>query len=203
MLIGLTLPKIAYAQALAPEHSLAGGTLKEDNSLKNLVSTKRDLRIKAAVEIDEKRKQLINNLIGILNGTNSDKVKVDAVIVLGEYRASEAVTLLAGHLELDEATRGGFFNGIIRREEVEEKTSPVSIALEKIGMPAVPVLLEKIIQTDDAKITAKCASICQAIEGAEVTQFRLQNLLAKEADSKKKERIQSALDALKNMSSAK
>ena len=70
-------------------------------------------------------------------------------------------------------------------------------------MPAVPALLDKITQTDDTNIIRKCVSICQAIEGSEVTQFRLRGLLDKETDPKIKARIQSALDALKKLNPAK
>ena len=145
----------------------------------------------------------MHKLMAILDSNNSDKAKVDAAIVLGEYRATEAVPVLLRHLELDEVSRGGFFNGRIREEELEEKSAPVTIALEKIGMPAIPALLNKITQTDDAKIAEKCVSICQTIEGQEVTQFRLQGLLQKETDQKKKGRIQSALEALKNLKAEK
>lgn len=172
-------------------------------ALNSLVSMDRDARRNAAVELDEKRREMVQKLIAIINSTNSAKVKVHAVIVLGEYRAPEAVPVLVQHLEWDDAARGGFYNGLIREEEIEEKCCPVSMALEKIGMPAIPALLDRIVGTDDAKIIEKCVSICRTIEGREVTQFRLQGLLAKETDPKKKARIVSALEALEKKKAGK
>ena len=37
--------------------------------------------------------------MAILDSTNSDEVKMDAVVVLGEYRAVEAIPFLMDHLD--------------------------------------------------------------------------------------------------------
>lgn len=167
--------------------------------MESLVSTNREERRRAAVELDEQRKQLIAKLIAILNSTNAPEVKVHAVVVLGQYRAAEAVPILVQHFEWDDVLHGGFYNGFVKLEEMLEKDRPVSGALMNIGEPAVPALMEKIAQIDDAKVARKCVAICRRIEGLEVTQFRLQNNLNKETDQKKKERIQSAQETLKDL----
>lgn len=192
----------AYSQG-PPEGQIPMQDVSRDKILESLISTNRDVRLSAAVELDKQRTQLLTRLTAMLDSTNSDQVKVDAAIVLGEYRASEAVPVLVQHLEWDEVSHGGFFNGLIRREEFEEKTSPVSSALQKIGMPAVPALLERIAETDATNITIKCITICQNIEGWEVTQFRLNGVLEKESDLTSKVRIQSALRALERLKPAK
>lgn len=165
----------------------------------SLTSTNREVRRDAAVNLDRERMQLVEELVAILNGTNSAKVKVDAAIVLGEYRAPEAVPTLVQHLDWDDAARGGYFNGLVHREEVEEKTAPVTAALKKIGQPAIPALLTKIVGTDEAHIAEKCLKIIRDIEGGDVTQYRLQGLFAKETDEKKKARLESALEALRKL----
>jgi len=142
---------------------------------------------------------LVQKLIAILDGTNSPKVKVDAVIVLGEYRAQEAVPVLLQHFEWDDAARGGIFNGITPREEITEKGGAVTMALIQIGTPAISAILKKMAEVDDIKTIRKCAFICNRIEGPEMTQFRLDGLLAKETDPKKRTRIQSALDTLEKI----
>ena len=91
------------------EQSLAKSVRTENDLLESLVSTNRAKRINAAVELDDRRMQLVQKLIAILNSTNAANVKVDAVIVLGEYRAPEVVPLLVEHFEWDEAARGGIF----------------------------------------------------------------------------------------------
>jgi hypothetical protein len=202
----LLLAQGAYTQDVAVTRALREDTSQENQAqaLESLVSTNGDMRLQAAVKLDEQRRQLVQKLMAILDSTNSLIMKLDAVVVLGEYRASEAAPVLARHLEWDEiaATNNPFTKPIMTEEDWAEK-SPVIFALQKIGMPAIPALLDKITQTDDAKITFECVTICNAIEGAEETQFRLQGLLNKENDQKKKERIQAALDALKKLNPAK
>lgn len=177
-----------------------------------LISTNADERFDAAVSLDrqqrslpeEERKQLVQKLMDILDSTNSDEVKVYAVVVLGEYRASEAVPDLVHHLEWDE--KGAFGSGGpslwapgVREEE--ELTCPVSSALMNIGLPAIPALLNRITETDDSTTMDRYLRLCRAIEGAEVTQFRLQGLLERASDQNLKDRIQSALDTLKAIQS--
>jgi len=196
---------MAYTQDMP-----VGQTLIEDipqknqaQTLESLVSTNRNVRLDVAVKLDKQRSQLVQKLMVIIDGTNSVKVKLDAVVVLGQYRASEAVPLLVRHLEWDDAGSHGEPMRPTMTEEDWAEITPVTFALEKIGIPAIPELLDKIAQTDDTNITTKCVSIFQAIEGKEVTQFRLQGLLDKETDPKKKERIQAALDALKKLNPVK
>jgi HEAT repeat protein len=138
----------------------------------------------------------------ILQSTNSVERKLDAVIVLGEYRAVEAVPILVDHLEWDEATVGEVTR-ILPQEEVEELWGPVTMALQKIGVAAVPPLLERISATDNPKLTWKCTWICSRVEGPAVTRFRLQGLLEKETDVKRKGRIEAALEALKKIAPGK
>lgn len=163
-----------------------------------IISTNRDTRLRAATELDDQRRQLVKKLIVILNSTNADSVKLEAVVVLGEYRAVEAIPILVQHFEWDDAAPRVGFNSLWI-EERDELGYPVDNALVNIGMPAIPALLDKIMETDDVKIAGKCVTICQYIEGLEATRFRLQGLLQKETDTKKKERIQAALDYLKGI----
>jgi hypothetical protein len=191
LILVLPLPKM-YSQA----EKLPLLEEPQEQALESIISTNRDIRLRAATRLDDQRRQLVKQLIVILNSTNADSVKLEAVVVLGEYRAVEAIPILVQHFEWDDASpRGGIH--ALWREEVEDTGYPVDEALDNIGMPAIPALLDKITETDDAEIVGKCVTICQHIEGLEVTRFRLQALLDKETDLKKKERIQSALEALK------
>ena len=182
-------------------------TTGQEKVLESLTVTNEYARMDAAMKLDNERRAVINKLIAILNGTNADIVKVDAVIVLGQYRAQESIPILLRHLEWDELTSKSSISGTVFGNpplEVGAKDyGTVTMALKQIGMPAVPALLDKITQTDDTKITTKCVSICKAIEGPDVTGFRLKALLDKETDPKIKARIQSALDALKKLDPAK
>ncbi len=151
------------------------------------------------MELREQSQQLRQKLLAIVGSTNSTSQKLPAVVILGELRAIEAAPILAQHLEWDTeakpivgVTAGSF-------EKMSLEFCPVRIALEEIGEPAISPLLERIRDSDDGKITQKCVLICQTIEGADVTEFRLQGLLKKERDPKKKARIQSALEVLEKI----
>ena len=146
--------------------------------------------------------------MAILDSTNSNEMKADAIVVLGKYRVSEAVSSLINQLEWEANIPPHtfiMFAPITKEndEAFEINQHPVTSALCNIGITTIPALLDKITQTDNPKILGKCVSICQAIEGQEVTQFRLQRLSDKETDPRKKERIQSALDVLKTLNSEK
>jgi hypothetical protein len=173
--------------------------MKEANLMSRLASTNRKEGLGAAVELGMARRGLIEKLLTIVKDTNSINQKLPAIVVLGEYRESQAAPILAEHLEWDDSVSGeitGFARPTIEKLSLE--CCPVTTALEQIGQPSIAPLLERIKQTDDAKITAKCILVCKQIEGIEITRFRLREQLEREADPKKKGRIESALKTLKN-----
>ena len=181
---------------------------QQEKAFESLVSTNRDVRFLATWNLGNQRNEVVGKLMAILDGSYSDNIKMDAVAVLGEYKAPEAVPFLVQHLEWDDVphefvSKSIYLYSRISDEYLDALDIPMSAALVKIGMSAIPALLDKITQTDDANITKKCVSICQSIEGQDVTQFRLQGLLDKETDQTKKVRIQSALNALKNLDAGK
>lgn len=159
-----------------------------------LLTGDRDSKLYAARKVGDRRKELIQTLLAIVEGTNAVSEKFPAIDVLGYYRAAEAASILASHLEWDAAApKDGTTPPPI---EVDKIFAPVSSALQEIGLPAIAPLLQRIVETDDIGILQRCVSICNRIEGHDVTQFRLQGLLSKETDAKKKARIESALAAL-------
>jgi len=168
-----------------------------EKPLEGLVSTNYGEGGGAAVVLDRQRAELVNRLLAICNSTNSVRVKGLAIIVLGQYRASEAVPFLVQHLEWDNSI-DMMLNGGWPRNSVESTAamSPVAHALVDIGVPAISAVLDKIAETDDLKIIERCVRVCRAAEGPEVTRFRLQGRLEKETGQKQKDRFKSALDAL-------
>ena len=170
--------------------------MSEDDALRSLASTNASTRLEGAWSLDERRRQVVQQLLSILRGSNADEVKVYAVVVLGQYRATEAVPSLVNNLELGQhLARGGGVNDNGPRDlERNELISPVSSALVHIGSPAVPELLARISATDNTNVINRCVRLCRFIVGSEVTQSRLQGLLDKATDTKRKVRLQSALD---------
>ena len=152
-------------------------------------------RLNATVQLDAQRAETIHKLIAIADSTNSPEIKVHAVVVLGEYRAVEAVPALLKNLDWDQL-HGGIISST--KEDWALRLWPVSSALEKIGVPAVPALMDQIEGTDDAKTIGKCVSICEKIEGADVAQFRLEKALKTETDTQKRARLETALKVIGN-----
>ena len=76
-----------------------GEDVTQTNLMESLVSTNSHARLSAAEELDAQRRRLVGKLMAILDSTNSDEVKMDAVVVLGEYRAVEAIPFLMDHLD--------------------------------------------------------------------------------------------------------
>ncbi len=201
-LIAALAPALIVGQATVqerPTDRAAAGTDALPASFSQLTSSNPDVMIAGAAQLDRQRSDLIQALLGIIDSTNSPAVKVTAVTVLGEYRAAEAVPVLVQHLEWDQAVPGGVTKRT-PREVAEIVLAPVSIALQKIGMPAVAPLLARVAETDDKRTATKCVAICGRIEGVDVTEFRLRALLAKETDQTRRARIQSALESLTNRS---
>ena len=182
--------------------------ITQSKLLELLVCTNHSTLLNATIQLDAERQQRIGSLMSLLSSTNAIESKVGVMVLLGKYRASEAVPSLVSNLEWEANLPVHAFMATIptfpqNDESFEIDQEPISGALCNIGIPAVVPLLNKIRETDDAKVIIKCAIICSRIEGSEVTQFRLQELLGKEADHKQKERIQSALDALKELNPEK
>ena len=181
-----------------------GEDASQTNLMETLVSTNSYSRLSAVKELGAQRGQMIKDLMAILNSTNSDEVKMDAVVVLGEYRAVEAIPFLMDHL--DRETNVFLSAANILGTQVmnvwgnnEFEVEPVSGALCQIGLPAIRALLSRIEETDDAKIARKCVQICDNIEGPEMTKIRLEDLLKMNDEKRKRARIESALADVREM----
>jgi hypothetical protein len=73
-------------------------------------------------------------------------------------------------------------------------------AVLKIGSPALPALVKNLESSDDADMRrSSLEAICE-IDGKDkdLSQFRLREAIQRQTDSKKKERLQSALQILLN-----
>lgn len=103
-------------------------------------------------ELVEEREQMINYLRSLLksNVIKNGKRRVVCSIVdlLGEYRASQAIEemldLILYHYDVDL----GVTNGSMRRKDPAVWSVPAVRALVKIGIPAIPKILENIKAVD-------------------------------------------------------
>ena len=177
--------------------------MPQEKLLDAIVSTNHSERLDAAFSLDDQRRKAVAKLLSILESTNSDSVKMEAIIVLGEYRATEAVPVLVNHLEWDYTyppKRMGIGSPQALEQFMESVGDIASASLWSIGSACIPALLDRIAETDETNISAKCVRICYRIEGRDLTQFRLQKLLDNATDQKKKLRVKSSLDFLKTIS---
>jgi hypothetical protein len=200
MLAGLAvgLLEMAHSQdASVPKLAVEQKSKLED--LAALIMTNSD-RTKIASLLYEERRASVKTLMAILDGTNSDDVKMRAVVALGEYRISEGVPFIVAHLDWDDrfAMQGIRGNGMELSEVASPAFQPMTEALQEIGFPAVGALLGRIAEPENAKenTITRCLWLCRRIEGEEVTQFRLQRLLDSTKDQKKRERVQVAVDIM-------
>jgi hypothetical protein len=186
----------AYSHASGNEQLLVRAS-SSDDPLISLTSTNQQIRWKALEQMEKGPHVSIDSLLVILRGTNADIVKVDAAIVLGRYRATNAVPDLIEHLDLDSAGRPDhIIFGSAPFPESQEMNFPILAALMAIGKPAIPQCLDKITQTDDPITRKKCGWICNRVEGSEAAESRLKSLLEKETDTQKRARLEAALEDL-------
>jgi len=177
--------------------SQAQEPLSHETALASLGSTNRDVRVSAVDAFRVERTRMATRLLDIINGTNSDAAKVDAVIVVGQNRLIEAVPSLVKHLELDDVyPRLGGGDSFTPRALSLESGPRVSDALMRIGEPAIPSLLDRIAESDDTNAIARCVQVCYRIEGRDMTQLRLQLLKSLATDQQMRGRIGSAITFL-------
>ena len=80
-----------------------------------------------AIEVlNRQRQEVVENMISVLDGKFTAETKDDAAKLLGDYRASEAVNVLAQQIELD--TRARIIKGLLSEEAIQ----PISTALVRL-----------------------------------------------------------------------
>ncbi len=137
------------------------------------------------------RAEIVRQMIAIVDGDYTNKTRLDAVKILGEFRATEAATVLVKNLELEDTI--GFSTGMITPEALAARRLPVSVALIKIGTPAIPALVGRISATADARIANNCIAICVTMSGVECTQAHFKKALLEEKDEQRKSRLENAV----------
>jgi HEAT repeat protein len=159
-------------------------------------------RQKALHDLSSQRETDIRKLMDILEGNSPLEVRVDAANALGSCRAVEAVDVLMNNLTLEFQPRA-IINGLVSEEELRASSWPVSTALEKIGSPAIPALMQHIASSDDAKLMGKYVSILWNIDGYDIAKIRLQAAYQAEQSAERKVRLQDALRQLEEDNAAK
>jgi len=142
------------------------------------------------------RARLCSQLRGIFSDKQqSNYARCAAAFYLGEMRAPEAADDLASEITLD-------FQIITPGSHVPSEAfmSPAFTALVKIGSAAFPALLRNLETSDDAALIRSCVKAIYAIDGKDrdLSQFRLRHAMEAQPDSRKKARLQAALQIMIN-----
>ena len=155
-------------------------------------------RIAAKERIDDLRKQIIDQMIQVLNDpvdqreewlTHTTSRNI-ALSILGDMRAAEAVPHIVKWLR----PQGGQL-GI---EDHPDRFSPAAKALVKIGKPAVPALIALIeTEGDEYPLKESLSTLLSEIDGKECAELVLRQALTKQSNAQSKQRIESALRKLR------
>jgi hypothetical protein len=146
-----------------------------------------------AVNFNADRNQLVMELLKIFqNQASSNHNQCAVAYYLGEMRAPQVVNALADKVTLAfDSSRTPIFHFPII------SGYPAMDALVKIGNPSIPAVIRNLEESEDAKVRELSLKVLYRIEGdKDIVQLRLQKALEVQQDSKKKARLQTALQAL-------
>ena len=154
----------------------------------------------AFAEILECRKRVVTRLIEIvgkkdLQDTGEWSSFYLAIVLLGEWRAPEAVEVLSRNLVYYQNT-GGFFTTDTRCES----PYPAAVALSKIGLPAIQAMDSLVSESADPETRKVAAWTLMKIEGKDQAINRLESKIIRcgDKDLGQKRRLKSAADYIKN-----
>jgi hypothetical protein len=130
--------------------------------LVGLQAKDKDTRDKTVDSVLLARKEMIKKLLTVVDPggvkvEEEDSPRVAAIYLLGELRAEEAVPLLSKMLT--DPLGPSVFTRVVRYGD------PVGGALEKIGRPAVPGMIENIETTDDGALRAASLGVLSHVLG--------------------------------------
>jgi hypothetical protein len=158
---------------------------------KELSQMPREARDKALWTINEDQYRLEESLIREFAGATDPDAKIAAAYLLGMYRVSRSATLLASEIGLTE-------QHVRRTREWLWDLHPVAEALEKIGAPAIPALLENLATMDEVEVRRLSLRTLSTIEGIAAARSRLEQRIATTTDAQQRSRL---LQAFRTLSS--
>ena len=126
--------------------------------------TTRDGSLETAYLLKQQRLVVVKSLIGVIESTNTREVKDSAAMVLGDYRALEAIPCLVSNIQQDTM----FKWDTVMMTEAQRK--PFGAALANIGEPAVPALLDHITVVplvESERVADHCLEVMVRIIGKE------------------------------------
>jgi len=122
--------------------------------------------------LQRQRKELISGMLEIVDNGDLRRSNpyaiVQAIDLLGENRASEAVSSLTALFLFERVTESGMPIEVGRGGGgLRVEPTPAVRALIRIGRPSVPLVLEKILQGDGEAVISCALTVLMGIEGDE------------------------------------
>lgn len=149
-----------------------------------------------AERLGELRIQLVSDVLQRLIHERDAERKALLIFLLGEYRATEAASVLVGMISF-EAPRSSKNGGLKTRPLWG--THPAAEALVKIGVPACRAVMQRLeTETNTAAMKLEVDVICAVYRSKDVAELVLVKAAANEADAKKKANLQASLQILRD-----
>jgi hypothetical protein len=149
--------------------------------------------------LQRQRKELILGLLAIVDNRDLQRSNpygvVKAIDLLGEYRASEAVSSLTTLLLFERVTQSGMPIEVGRGGGgLRVEPTPAVRALIRIGRASVPLMLEKIQQDNGEAVLSRALTVMMGVEGDEGVIFLLRKAHTECKTPQGKSNIESAMD---------
>lgn len=145
-----------------------------------------DQRIALLSNLSRDRSDLLAQLLQQLASPTSKHHQCAVVFLLGEYRLGDAVRDLAKIITLEADIKK-------RNREALWDRYPVAEALIKIGVPAVPAMIENLENAKDEKTRELSAEVIRYIQTRELGKVIVQNAIDKQPQAEKKKNLKEAL----------
>lgn len=187
-----TMSSIAAVALLCSPGAKGGDELpqKERNLASMVASSERSIRQEAIQEVMKGRQETILALSEIVHRRNASKYsgesRATAAYILGEIRASEAVSALSSALGEDL-----FGSRIIKDLPPPYESSDVVInALVNIGLPSVAEMTRNLRTTDSKRVMQESVVVLKRVLGGDKrAQELVDTLLEEEKDAAVRERL--------------
>jgi hypothetical protein len=141
------------------------------------------------IDASDDRDQLESSLLVQLNSPDKE-IKCYAAFLLGFYRCEKAVPALSQQISLEDPTvrlHGLWF----------WSHYPAADALARIGQRSIPAMFSNIETSDDPKVQKLSRDVIRVIaDDPEIVHILFKRQIDKQQDEKKKEKLQTALQAL-------
>ncbi len=167
----------------------------KEPAVKRLLSKDASTREEAQQELLAARTDLISQLISIVDSEENHQTRRESVratmFILGEMRATEAVSVLVKYIAFaDEPT-------VLTATPHRLGSGPLSQvpaveALVKIGEPCLKAIIGKLATTYNVREQAACIRVLIELRERDAASAMLADAIAKEQDTKKRERLHSS-----------